>query len=138
MSDNLFLSMKSASYGLKAQSERLKVITENVANADSTSAVAGGDPYRRKVISFMSVYDKASGSTNVAVDRIEGDRSDFRLVYEPSHPAADARGYVKKPNVNSLIEMADMREAGRSYDANLRMIENSRDMLMKTIEMLRG
>jgi flagellar basal-body rod protein FlgC len=137
MSDDLFIAMRVGASGMKAQSTRLRVTSENIANADSVSDVAGGDPYRRKLITFGNALDRASGAQTVEIKSITRDPGDFKLEYQPSHPAADGSGYVKKANVDSLIEMADMREGIRSYEANLRVVDNSRDMLLKTIDLLR-
>ena len=134
---NLNDSLKISAAGLKVQGERLRVIAENLANADSVTEVPGGDPYRRKTISFKNTLDRELGIETVEVARIGVDRSDFRLKYEPGHPAADAKGYVKLPNINTLVEMTDMREAQRSYEANLKAIEAARTMLQRTIDLLR-
>lgn len=123
--------------GMKTQGSRLRVIAENMANADSLGKAPGEDPYRRQVITFKNVLDRNLGIETVRVDRVVRDPSDFELRYDPGHPAADERGYVKLPNVNSLIELADMREAQRSYEANLKVIEASRTMLTRTIDILR-
>ena len=125
-----------ASSGMKAQGSRLKVIAENIANASSTSQTPGGEPYRRKVLTFNNVLDRTVNAQLVKVKSIGPDRSDFQLRYDPTHPAANADGYVLEPNVNPIIEMADMREAQRSYDANLTVIENSVGMLKQTISVL--
>lgn len=134
---NLNDSLKISAAGLKVQGARLRVIAENLANADSVTERPGGDPYRRKTISFKNELDRKLGLEMVEVARVSEDRSDFRLKYEPGHPAADAKGYVKLPNVNTLVEMTDMREAQRSYEANLKAIEAARTMLQRTIDMLR-
>jgi flagellar basal-body rod protein FlgC len=112
-------------------------VAENLANADSVAEVPGGDPYRRKVITFRNALDKQLGLETVQVSKVGVDQSDFRVKYEPGNPAADGKGYVKLPNVNSLIEMTDMREAQRSYEANLRAIEVARNMLQRTIDLIR-
>jgi flagellar basal-body rod protein FlgC len=125
-----------ASSGMKAQGSRLKVISENLANASSTSQTPGGEPYRRKVLTFGNVLDRTVNAQLVKVKSVGPDRSDFELSYDPQHPAANADGYVMKPNVNPIIEMADMREAQRSYDANLTVIETSIGMLKQTISVL--
>lgn len=138
MNDPLSATLRIASSGLQAQGTRLRVIAENIANVDSTALSAGGDPYRRKTISFTSAFDRASGSEVVKVKQIGRDRSDFQLSYDPSHPAADAKGYVKRPNVQPLIEMADMREASRSFEASVNVIEQSRSMMNRMIDLLRG
>jgi len=134
---NLNDSLKISAAGLKVQGERLRVIAENLANADSVTEAPGGDPYRRKTISFQNTLDREMGIETVEVARIGVDRSDFRLKYEPGHPAADSKGYVKLPNINTLVEMTDMREAQRSYEANLKAIEAARTMLQRTIDLLR-
>jgi flagellar basal-body rod protein FlgC len=122
--------------GMQAQAERLRVIAENLANADSTAQEAGGAPYRRKIITFRQELDRAAGISTVEVDRVIGDRRPFNRRFEPGHPAADGDGYVLMPNVNSLIEMVDMREAQRSYEANVSMISVAKDMLRRTIDLL--
>jgi len=123
--------------GMRAQGTRLRVISENIANANSTAQTAGGEPYRRKLVTFANLMDRQLGVDTVRVDQIGTDSSAFGREFEPGHPAADGEGYVLTSNVNTLIEMADMREAQRSYQANLRAIQASRDMLQKTIEILR-
>jgi flagellar basal-body rod protein FlgC len=131
-------SMAIAASGLKAQAGRMRVISENIANADSTAQAPGGDPYRRKIPTFQSEVDRALDSKVVALGRVRPDRSDFRVKYEPNHPAADQNGYVKYPNVNSVVEMTDMREAQRSYEANLNVIGATRRMIQRTLELLRA
>jgi flagellar basal-body rod protein FlgC len=131
-------SMAIAASGLKAQSGRMRVIAENIANADSTAPRAGADPYRRKIPTFKSEMDRALNAQTVGLGRVRTDQSDFRTKYEPGHPAADANGYVKYPNVNSLVEMTDMREAQRSYEANLNVIGATRRMIQRTIDLLRS
>src|ERR1041384_1279843 len=128
--------MNISASGMKAQGTRLRVISENLANASSTSQTPGGEPYRRKVLTFGNVLDRTLGAQMVQVRSIGPDRSDFELKYEPAHPAANSDGYVMMPNVNPIIEMADMREAQRSYDANVSVIESSRVMLQRTLELL--
>jgi flagellar basal-body rod protein FlgC len=123
--------------GMKAQGERLRVIAENLANGDSAATVPGGDPYRRKVVTFQNVLDRELHMNLVGVDRVREDKSEFPLKYDPTHPGANQDGYVKTPNVNTLIEMMDMREAQRSYEANLNMIEVSNAMLSRTLDLLR-
>ena len=123
--------------GMKAQGERLRVIAENLANSDSTATTPGGDPYRRKVISFQDVLDRKLGMKVVKADPVRDDPSNFPMKYDPSQPGANKDGYVKMPNVNALIELMDMREAQRSYEANLNMIEVSKSMLSRTLELLR-
>jgi len=134
--DSLSLIGKVATSGLRAQSERMRVVSENVANANSTAETPGGDPYRRKVVSFGELLDDSTGVSRVEIADIERDMTDFTVRYEPSHPAADETGYVKMPNVNPLIEMSNMREASRSYEANLTMLENARAMRNRLIDML--
>jgi flagellar basal-body rod protein FlgC len=136
--NDMLKSMSVAASGLQAQGTRLRVISENLANASSTAAAPGEDPYRRKTVTFAAELDKAIGAEEVKVKRVGTDPAPFREIYEPSHPAADANGHVKLPNVNMLIEIADMREAQRSYEANLQMIEQARAMLMRTIDLLRS
>jgi flagellar basal-body rod protein FlgC len=131
-------SIAIAASGLRAQAGRMRVISENIANADSTAPRAGDDPYRRKIPTFRSEMDRALEAQTIQMGRTRTDRSDFRTKYEPGHPAADANGYVKYPNVNSLIEMTDMREAQRSYESNLNVIGATRRMIQRTLEILRA
>jgi flagellar basal-body rod protein FlgC len=135
---DLIRSISIAASGLKAQSGRMRVIAENLANADSTAPVAGGDPYRRKIPTFGSELDQQLDARLVALGRIERDKAPFREEYEPGNPAADARGYVKLPNVNSLVEQMDMREAQRAYEANLNVVGAARRMIARTLDILRG
>lgn len=137
MSDTLSSISRIAASGMKAQGQRMQIISENLANAESTSQTPGGDPYRRKTIAFGSYLDRSLGAELVDVKNVGRDMSEFRLTYDPGHPAADGQGYVKKPNVNTLIEMADMREASRSYEANLNMLDTGRQMKSKTLDILR-
>lgn len=130
-------SVQVSASGLRAQSLRMRVIAENLANADSVAQTPGGTPYRRRVPAFRAEMDKSSGATEVAVTAIRGDRSDFPRVYQPGNPAADANGYVLTPNVNALTETADMRAAQRSYEANVNAIEAARTMTMRTIDLLK-
>lgn len=134
---DLMKSLQIAASGLRAQSGRMRVISENLANADSTAATAGGDPYRRQIPSFKAEYDRELGANVVSAGRIRPDRSDFNIRYEPGHPAADAKGYVKTANVNTLVEMMDMREAQRSYEANLNIVRSARSMIQRTLDILR-
>jgi flagellar basal-body rod protein FlgC len=138
MGMDLMKSIKISAAGMKAQGVRLKVIAENLANADSISPVAGGDPYRRKVVTFQNVLDRNLGADMVKVKNIGTDKSAFREKYDATNPAADANGYVKLPNVNALVELMDMREAQRSYEANLRIVDVSKNMLTRTIDLLRN
>lgn len=121
---------------LKAQSQRMKIIAENVANANTTPSSPGQKPYQRQVITFKKEFDKALGAYKVKVDGVRQDNSEFVKKFDPSHPAADAQGYIMQPNVNPLIETMDMSEASRSYQANLDVISASRSMVLKTIGML--
>ena len=122
---------------MKAQGRRMEVIAENIANADSVGLSPGQDPYQRKVLTFRNLLDRELGVDRVQVHRLDVDRSEFPKRYDPGHPAADASGYVLLPNVNTLVEMMDMREAQRSYEANLSMVEVAKSMLVRTIDMLR-
>lgn len=131
-------SMSIAASGLRAQAGRMRVISENIANADSTAQRPGGDPYRRKVPTFMSELDRTLDARVVKFGRIRPDNSDFRIRHEPGHPAADAAGNVKYPNVNSVVEMTDMREAQRSYEANVNLISATRRMIQRTLDILKA
>lgn len=131
-------SIAIAASGLRAQAGRMRIIAENLANADSTAQTPGTDPYRRKIPTFVSEMDRALGANLVTLGRIKPDSSDFQLKYQPGHPSADANGNVKYPNVNSLVEMTDMREAQRSYEANINVIGATRRMLQRTIEILKA
>src|SRR5678816_106157 len=131
-------SIAIAASGLRAQAGRMRIISENIANADSTAPAAGAEPYRRKMASFKSEMDRTLDVQLVALGRIKTDPSEFRLKYEPGHPAADANGNVKYPNVNSLVEMMDMRDAQRSYEANINVISATRRMIQRTIEILKA
>ncbi|HEX7074243.1 MAG TPA: flagellar basal body rod protein FlgC [Hyphomicrobiaceae bacterium] len=138
MIDPLQVSLKIAASGLEAQSKRVRIVSENLANAQSTGNTPGADPYTRKTISFETEVDRITGANLVRVESIDFDRSPYRIEHDPGHPAADASGYVKLPNVNMLVEMADMREANRSYEANLQVIKQAREMLSMTIDLLRN
>ena len=135
--DDLYAAIATAGSGLQSQGRRMRIVTENIANANTTAASPNEDPYRRKLITFRNVLDKQSGSELVKVRRISEDSNAFKLKYEPGHPAANQDGYVKYPNVNSLIEFADMREAQLSYQANLNIISSTRQMVQRTIDLLR-
>ncbi len=138
MGSELLNAMQISASGMRAQGTRIRVITENVANANTTGNTPGADPYRRQTITFKNEMDKQLGVNQVRVDDIDTDRkTPFSLKYIPDHPAADEKGYVKMPNVQPLIEMMDIREAQRSYEANLGMIEQSRSMVQRTIDLLR-
>lgn len=127
-----------AATGLRAQSGRMRVIAENIANANSTSPAANGDPYRRRIPSFATSFDRELQATVVSMGRVQNDQSAFTVRNEPGHPNADAQGNVRYPNVNTLIESVDMREAQRSYEANLNVITATRRMIARTIEILRA
>ena len=126
-----------AASGMDAQTTRLRVIAENLANQDTTGSTPGADPYRRKTVTFENRLDQQLGADTVRVKQIGHDTSEFPLRYDPSNPAANADGYVKLPNVNSLIEVMDMREAERSYNANLAVMQATRSMLTRTIDLLK-
>lgn len=134
----LMNSIKIAAAGLRAQSGRMRIIAENLANASSTAKTPDGDPYRRKVATFRQEFDRELGTDLVKMGRAKPDMSAFATRYDPHHPAANESGYVKLPNVNSLIETMDMREAQRSYEANLNVISSTRRMLARTLEILRA
>jgi flagellar basal-body rod protein FlgC len=136
--DPLSASLQISSSGLSAQSARLRVVSENLANARSTADVPGADPYQRKTISFTDQLDRSSGVSTVEIKRIGLDKTAFQTEYDPGNPAADEKGIVKYPNVNVLVEMADMREANRSYEANLQSIRQARDLISSTIDLLRS
>ncbi len=123
--------------GMDAQSMRLRVIAENLANQDTTGSTPGADPYRRKTITFGETVDRQTGQTEVSVKQIGQDQSAFNTRYDPSHPAADASGYVKTPNVNSFVEIMDMKEAERSYSANLNVMQTTRSMMTRAIDLLK-
>jgi len=131
-------SIMIAAAGLRAQSGRMRVIAENLANAESTAATPGGDPYRRKVATFHAAFDRELQAHLVRQGPNLADRTDFALRYDPGHPAADKTGYVKLPNVNPMVESMDMREAQRSYEANLNVVTATRRMLARTLEILRA
>jgi flagellar basal-body rod protein FlgC len=134
---DLVKSIKISAAGMQAQGTRLRVISENLANSDSLADRPGESPYQRKLVTFKNVLDRQLQVDRVRIGKFLPDRSEFPRRYEPSHPAADAEGYVETPNVKPLIEMMDMREAQRSYEANLSVIEVSKRMLLQTIDLLR-
>ncbi len=136
--DPLTSALKVSASGLQAESTRLRIVSENIANARSTGDVPGADPYRRKTVSFAAEVDRTSGASLVEIDRIGTDDSEFNVEFDPGSPAADEKGMVKLPNVNILVEMADMREANRAYEANLQTIKQSRDLISQTIDLLRA
>lgn len=135
---DLAKTLRISAAGLEAQGTRMRTISENLANADSLASEPGGQPYRRKMVTFKNVLDKQVGADMVKADKVITDKSEFQKRYDPSHPAADADGYVMTPNVNSLVEVMDLRQAQRSYEANLSVIETSKTMLLRTIDLLRG
>ncbi|WP_427024081.1 flagellar basal body rod protein FlgC [Aureimonas ureilytica] len=138
MTDAISSALRIAASGLEAQSTRLRVVSENVANSRSTGETPGSDPYRRKTVTFASEIDRMTGAEIVHVKEIGLDRAQFKSEYDPGNPAADADGYVKMPNVSPLVEMADMREANRSYEANLQVIKQARELINLTIDLMRG
>jgi len=127
-----------AASGLRAQVGRMRIISENIANADSVSQTPGGDPYRRRIVTFSSELDRTLGAHVVKLGGVETDNSDFEIKHEPGNPAADKNGDVKYPNVNALVEMTDLRDAQRSYEANLNVITATRRMLQRTIDILKS
>lgn len=135
---NILRAIAIAATGLRAQSSRMRVISENIANAQSTATTPGGDPYRRSISTFKEEFDDKLGANVVMPGRIMKDQTAFELKYDPSHPAADTNGYIKLANVNALVEMADMREAQRSYEANLNVVTSTRRMMSRTIDILRS
>lgn len=128
-------AMAVAASALKAQQSRMRVIAENIANAESTARTPGGEPYRRQIPVFETT--NIDGATGVALAEVRPDQGDFNMEYDPSHPAADEQGYVLRPNVNTMIEAMDMREAQRAYEANLNVIETARSMDMRTLDLLK-
>lgn len=130
-------SMAVAASGLRAQTQRMKVIAENIANANSTATTPGGDPYRRKIATMKPDFDRELGATLVESGKPVLDRTDFKSRYDPGNPNADAKGYVKLPNVDSLVEIMDMREAQRSYQADLTVMDATKQMLAKTVDLLK-
>ena len=135
--DDIIKTMRISGAGMKTQGARLQVIAQNVANANSLPQAEGGQPYRRQVMPFKNAFNEALGMNTVRVDKVRPDRSEFGKRLDPNHPAADEDGYVLTPNVNMLIEMTDMREAQRSYEANLNVIKSSKALLNRTIDVLR-
>ncbi|MBP0484561.1 flagellar basal body rod protein FlgC [Sagittula salina] len=135
--DPLKSVLSVAASGMRAEGQRLKIVSENVANANSTGTAAGEDPYRRKMVSFQEVVDRDSGASMVEVESVSYDTSRFELRYDPSHPAADGEGFVKMPNVSTILEMSNMREASRSYQANLNMFETARGMRSQLLDLLK-
>ena len=135
---DLLKSIAIAASGLRSQAGRMRIISENLANADSAPARAGAEPYRRKVPTFQRHFDRELDAQLVALGKVQRDPSAFKTKHEPGNPAADANGNVQMPNVNSLVEMVDMREAQRSYEANLNLISSTRRMIQRTIDILRA
>ena len=131
-------TLSIAASGLRAQAGRMRIISENIANADSTPQRPGAEPYRRKIPTFRSELDRTLDTQMVELGKVQNDTSDFRLKYEPGHPAADVNGNVKYPNVNPVIEMTDMRDAQRSYEANINVITATRRMIQRTIDILKA
>ncbi|MDH4439532.1 MAG: flagellar basal body rod protein FlgC [Rhizobium sp.] len=138
MTDPLGAALKIAGSGLESQSTRMRIVSENIANARTTGDTPGADPYRRKTITFGSELDRVSGAETVEVKKLGVDESDFIEEYDPGNPAANEKGIVKMPNVNVLIEMGDMRETNRTYEANLQTIKQTRDMISQTIALLKA
>jgi flagellar basal-body rod protein FlgC len=128
-------TMAIAASALKAQQGRMRVIAENIANANSTARTPGGDPYRRQVPVFKPA--RIAGGEGVVMAKVDPDQKDFRTEYDPGNPAADEKGYVKLPNVDTLVEALDMKEAQRAYEANMNVIETSRAMEARTLDILR-
>lgn len=137
MNGDLSVSADIAVSGMKAQAQRLRIISENMANAESVATTKGGEPYRRQVVTFKQYVDKETGADMVKVDKVIKDQSEFIKKYDPNSPVADAQGYVSMPNVNPLIEMMDMKEAQRSYEANLSVMQTSRDLNSKILDVLK-
>jgi flagellar basal-body rod protein FlgC len=137
MASELSGALSISAAGMDAQAMRLRIVAENLANQDTTAALPGADAYRRKMITFQSVMDSVSGMPTVKVRGVTSDQGALPQKYDPSNPAADAQGYVKTPNVNGFVEVMDMREAERSYNANLSVLQASRSMVSKTIEILK-
>jgi flagellar basal-body rod protein FlgC len=130
-------SMTVAASGMRAQTDRMKVIAENIANANSTSPTKGGDPYRRKIATVTQNFDDELGATLVKSGHPLTDKSDFKNQYDPGNPNADSQGYVKLPNVDSLVEIMDMRDAQRSYEADLQMLQTTKQMMASTVDLLK-
>mgnify|MGYP001478075317 CR=1 FL=1 len=135
--DDIIRTMRISGSGLRTQGQRLRVIAQNIANANSIATDPNGKPYRCKVITFRNEFDKALGLDTVRVHKVRPDMSEFGKRFDPNHPAADTEGYVLTPNINTLVEMTDMREAQRSYEANLNVIKSSKKMLTNAIDILR-
>jgi flagellar basal-body rod protein FlgC len=138
MSMDFMKSLAVAASGLRAQMGRMRIITENIANADSLATTPGGDPYRRRIVTFSSELDRSIGADVVKLGRVQPDNTDFLVRHEPGNPAANAQGDVKYPNVNTLVELTDLRDAQRSYEANLNIVTATRKMMQLTVDMLKG
>ncbi len=138
MADPLQSSMMISGFGLQAQSQRMRIVSENIANANTTGITAGDDPYQRKTISFAAALDRELGVSTVHISSIGVDNSPFTLLHDPNHVAADENGMVKMPNVDMLLEMADMRETIRAYEANMKAARQARELISMTIDMMRG
>jgi flagellar basal-body rod protein FlgC len=135
---DFFKTLSIATSGLKAQAGRMRIIAENIANADSLPRTQGEQPYRRKIATFHNSFDRELDANVLEIDRVKRDSSPYERRYEPGHPAADATGYVNAPNINSLVETMDLREAQRSYEANLNVVSATRRMLQRTLDILRA
>jgi len=131
-------SIAIATTGMRAQAGRMRILSENIANADSTASTPGGDPYRRRIVTFRSELDRQLDAHVVALGKVATDSSDFVVRHEPDNPMADAKGDVKYPNVNPLIEMTDFRDAQRSYEANIKLISSTKRMLQRTLDILKS
>ncbi len=136
--DDLNKTLMISAAGMRAQSVRMRVIAENLANAETVGLKPGDQPYRRKVVTFAETLDQATGAETVKVKGVTEDQSAFGSRFDPGHPAADQSGYVQTPNVNTLVEVSDMRQAQRTYEANLNVVDSARTMLMRTIDLLRS
>ena len=139
MMSNVMNALDISAAGMRVQGDRMRVTAENIANADTAANTPNADPYRRKTVTFKNVMDRQKGVDIVKVDKILEDKSDdFRLKYQPSHPGADENGYIRLPNINTLVESMDMREAQRSYEANLGMLGIARSMINRTIDIIKA
>jgi len=138
MSMDFLKSIAIAASGLRVQAGRMRIISENIANADTTASTQGGNPFRRKIPTFTSQIDRSIDAPVVALGPVRTDPSEFLLKHQPGHPSADANGNVKYPNINPLVEMTDMREAQRSYEANLNVIGATRRMVQRTLDILKA
>ena len=134
---DFFSALHISAYGMRAQSGRMRTIAENLANADSVSQSATGEPYRRKIPAMSSAFDRELNANVVQLIDPIPDQTEFRMQYDPGNPRADTAGYVRLPNVNTLVEMMDMRDAQRSYEANIQALEGARSMLVRTVDLLR-